>query len=422
MIYTIIRIVLGLLFVVSGWVKAVDPMGTAYKITDYAAALHIEWLSDMSIPIAIVLCGMELFMGLMLIFKLWEKIISYLTVLFLAFFTVVTLFLVFMPNFAVKECGCFGDAFVLTNGQTLAKNILFLTLSFFYARRMFRVGVRNNTRYYYSTSFMSGRKKNQLKLLRFFVYVYIFSFSMMIPLYSALYLPPYTYLPFDTGRDLRENVEPKGETQTELIYENIATGEKKTFSVDDTEWQDETKWSYVDTKTSGGTSLAASMDLSFYNSNNEDVTDDIINNEGYTFMVVAQDINDLDYLDIMRLDNLYRMNESGKINLVVATTSPFTTSNVVLNSYGWRKIEVCNADIVELKSVLRSHKGLLLISNGVISGKWNFHQKVFNNIEYNDIKPLISWSKNAIYVYFIVVGLFVAIMLYLVKLYHTIRR
>lgn len=424
MIYAIIRIILGLLFVVSGWVKAIDPIGISYKISDYAAAFNIEWIGDISMPIAILLCGMELFIGLMLIFKLWEKVISYITFLFLSFFTLLTICLVVIPGLSVEDCGCFGDAITLTNAQTLAKNIVFVTLSFFYARRIYHVSIGKNTKYYYSTAFMSGRKKRQLKFSRFVVYLYIFLFSITVPLYSAFNLPPYTYLPFDTGanlRDINKGVDDE-ETKTELVYENILTKEKKTFNVDDTEWHDESKWRYVETITSGGGNESGKMNLTIYDADNNNATDEIIQKKSYTFMVIAQNIKELSYSEMMSLNSLHDMYKGGKINLIVATSSSPEVSNVVLDSYGWQTVNTYNIDIVELKSLIRSHKGVILIDDGIISGKWNLPDKIFKNIDYNDIKPLISWERNAIYVYLSFIGLFFALMLYLVILYHTIRR
>lgn len=423
MIYTVIRLLLGLLFITSGWVKAIDPVGVSYKIAEYGASFGMEWMTNIALPVAIFLCALELFIGLMLFFKLWQRAISYFTLLFMLFFTIITLYLVIVPDVDVKECGCFGEAFILTNTETFIKNIVFLLFSFFYARKNFIASKNSGNKYYYDTGFMSVRKKRQLKLLRFAVYFYIFSFSLIIPLYSAIYLPPYTYLPYDIGTDLRnlDHVQ-EDESVTKLIYENIATGEKRKFDVEESEWQDDTKWKYVNTETTGGTSTPVVSGLTLYDSEKKCATADIIEKDGYTFLVIAQNIKDVDYQDIKKLENLYKLNNAEKIHLAVITASPINSANIILNNYGWNNVDIYNGDLVELKSILREKKGVILFDNGVISGKWNFRGNILKNISFNDLPPLVSWEKNTIIIYFIVVGLFMAIMLYLVGVYHRTRR
>lgn len=423
MIYTIIRLLLGLLFITSGWVKAVDPMGVSYKIAEYATTFNMEWIADIALPAAIFLCAMELFIGLMLFFKLWQKAISYFTLLFMLFFTLITLYLVVVPDLNVKDCGCFGEAFILSNTETFIKNIVFLLLTFLYARKNFISSKNSGNKFYYDTSFMSVRKKRQLKLLRFGVYLYIFSFSLIIPIYSAIYLPPYTYLPYDIGTNLRESRQIlEEESVTKLIYENITTGEKRKFDVDDSEWQDDTKWKYVDTETTGGSATPLVSGLTLYDSEKKYVTEEVVGKDGYTFLLIAQNIKDVTYPEIKKLENLYRMKSAEKITLVVATTSPIENAATLLDRYGWNNIDIYNGDLVQLKSVLRDKKGILLLHDGVISGKWNFRGNILKNISYNDLSPLISWEKNTITIYFFVVGLFMAIMLYLVVVYHRTRR
>lgn len=424
MIYNIIRLILGLLFIISGWVKAIDPIGVSYKIMEYANSFSMPWLESISIPLAVALCALELFVGIMLFFKLWQRAIAYVSFIFLLYFTVVTLFLYLIPDISIKECGCFGDAFSLTNGQTFFKNIVFFTMSFIYTRKIFISHVNSSNRYYYDSTFMTSRKKKQLKSFRFTIYVFIFIFSLSIPLYSATFLPPFTYLPFNIGDSLREgdNSKTKESVVTKLLYENISTGEIKEFDIDDTEWQDDEIWRYVDTKTIGGSDKPVVDKISIFDENKDNVTDQLLDKKEYSFYVISQNIKDLNYNDINKLSNLYKLNKTGRINLVVLTASHIQEVKTVLSFYGWNDIEAYNVDLVELKSLLRNTKGLVLVDNSKISGKWNFRQSVFKSISYNDIQPLIEWEKNAIIVYYIVIGLIATIMLYLIYSYHTTRR
>lgn len=183
MFYTIIRLLLGALFIFSGWVKAIDPAGLSYKIEEYSLSFEMPWLADFSMTLAVTLCAFELFIGLMMFFKLWQKVISTTTFIFISFFTIITFITLIFPSVSIKDCGCFGDVVILTNSQTFWKNVIFLLLAFLYVRHIFISSNKSNSKYYYDNHFMSGRKKRQLKCLRFFVYLYIFSFSLAIPIY-----------------------------------------------------------------------------------------------------------------------------------------------------------------------------------------------------------------------------------------------
>ncbi|MEG0499691.1 MAG: DoxX family protein [Rikenellaceae bacterium] len=424
MFYTVIRLLLGALFLFSGWVKAIDPAGLSYKIAEYGASFGMPWLDDVATPFATILCALELFLGLMMFFKLWQKVVSVATFLFMLFFTIITLLIMILPDVSVKECGCFGDAILLTNTQTFYKNIVILLFAFLYARHVFISSLNSNNKYYYDTGFMSRRKKCQLKFLRLVVYLYILGFSFAIPLYSIFYLPPYTYLPYDIGENIIQtgNNTSSDEVKTKLIYENIASGEKRTFDIDDTEWQDDTKWKYIDTETSGGSSNQTVGTLAIYNQEKENVTKELLGQQGYTFLVITHDINELNYHEINNLESLLKLRKGKKIELVVVTTTPIESAKMKLSTLGWGNVEVYNCDLVELKSLLRDKSGVVLIKDGIISGKWNFKGNILKNISYNDLQPLIDWERNTIIFFFIIVGLFMAVMLYLIIEYHRTRR
>lgn len=423
MFYTILRLLLGALFIFSGWVKAIDPAGLSYKIEDYSHSLGMPWLEDFAMVLAVMLCAFELFVGLMMFFKLWQKAISSTIFLSLIFFTIVTLVPLIFPSITIEECGCFGDVVILTNDQTFWKNIVFLLLSFLYVRYIFITSSRNNNKYYYDNHFMSVRKKRQLKCLRFVVYLYILSFSVAIPLYSVIYLPPYTHLPYDIGRSVVSTDHAITiETETKLIYENIATGEKQTFEIDDPQWQDDTKWRYVETLTTGDETYQNKTSLVIYDKDKNDVTEKLLDKQGYTFLVIAHNIKDINYQELNSLESLLKLGKANKIELAVVTATSIETAEIVLNTHGWNSVDAYNCDLVQLKSLLRDKKGVVLFKDGIISGKWNFKGNILKNISYNDLQPLIDWEYNAIIFFFVIVGLFMAIMLYLVIEYHRSRR
>ena len=131
---TISRLFVGAVFVFSGFVKAVDPMGSTIKYTDYFHSFGLEYLINFVFPLAIILSTIEFMVGLSLILNIKIKINSTIVLLFMAFFTPLTFYLAIANP--VTDCGCFGDALVITNWQTFWKNIVILmpTLILFFNR------------------------------------------------------------------------------------------------------------------------------------------------------------------------------------------------------------------------------------------------------------------------------------------------
>ncbi|HQO50520.1 MAG TPA: DoxX family protein, partial [Bacteroidales bacterium] len=110
------RWITGLVFIFSGIVKGVDPLGTAYKLQDYFAAYNMEWADGLSLFLSILLCSLEFVVGIALIFNLWPKLTTRLLAVIMVFFTLLTFYdAIFAP---VPDCGCFGDAIKLSNWQT----------------------------------------------------------------------------------------------------------------------------------------------------------------------------------------------------------------------------------------------------------------------------------------------------------------
>ena len=123
------RLLMAITFIFSGFVKGIDPLGTQYKITDYLEALHIDWMfpSWSTLLMSIVLAMCEFAIGIFLLLAIRRKLVSKIALLVMSVMTLITLWIVIADP--VKDCGCFGDAIVLTNMETFVKNLILLAIA-----------------------------------------------------------------------------------------------------------------------------------------------------------------------------------------------------------------------------------------------------------------------------------------------------
>ena len=183
-------IILGLIFVLSGWLKGVDPFGASLKIKEYLNLFQFNFLEDSNLLLAIFISAFEMLLGFLLITGLYRKFIAVITLVVMLGFTTLTCYLAFNPLSAIQECGCFGDAISMTNTQTFIKNLVLLVLVVIYIYLLFNR--YKPTKYIFITQNIIAP-------------IYLLFLALLIPLYSLIYLPPFDFLSFNRGTDLLSN-------------------------------------------------------------------------------------------------------------------------------------------------------------------------------------------------------------------------
>lgn len=123
------RILLGITFVFSGFVKAVDPIGFVYKIEDYLISFQLTLFIPLALTFAIALILLEFLLGVLILLGLYRKTATSFAVLLMAVMTPLTLYIA-LAN-PVEDCGCFGDALVISNWATFYKNIVLIAFAIF---------------------------------------------------------------------------------------------------------------------------------------------------------------------------------------------------------------------------------------------------------------------------------------------------
>lgn len=222
------RVFVGIIFIYSGFVKVVDPLGTAYKFGDYFIAMHLEFLNSLSLTMSIALSVAELLIGIVLLFNLLPKISAWAVLLFMGLFTPLTLWLA-VAN-PVADCGCFGDALILTNWQTFFKNVIILVfvMIIFLQRKKFKP--LYSQFWQWALSVTMG----------------IASFGLAF--YCLANLPVIDFRPYHIGANIQEGmVIPDEEKDNVDVYESVfiyeKDGKQKEFV---TENLPDSTWTFVD--------------------------------------------------------------------------------------------------------------------------------------------------------------------------------
>jgi uncharacterized membrane protein YphA (DoxX/SURF4 family) len=348
----IARIITGLLFVFSGIVKGIDPLGTAFKLEDYFTAFSIGFLDDLALPLSIILCLVEFVTGMMLLTGALVKPASWMAALFMAIFTPLTLILAIWNP--VSDCGCFGDAIILTNWQTFFKNVLItLLVVFVFIRKDDEQGVLSPKA---GLNFTIG-------------YAFVFLLFMRMNLAC---LPVIDFRPYKVGTNIAEAmaIPPDAEPDRydiRFIYEK--DGVQQEFTINDYPAND-TTWKFIDQKSillSKGY-VPPIHDFTLISGDGTDMTDRITRHQGDIVLMIARRLDKSDRDGLMKGYNLgLELQKHGKEFCIVTATAPGEAGLLI------KGFNSLFADETTLKTIIRSDPGFLLLHNGTIAAKWSYH-------------------------------------------------
>ena len=349
------RFLLAAVFIFSGFVKAVDPLGTQYKIQDYLEVFGWAASVPAFLPfLASVLQAMvEFCLGVYLLFGIRRRMTTLFVVLIMGVMTPLTLWLA-LSN-PISDCGCFGDAVTLTNWETFGKNVLLLIAA---------VSV-----------FKWGNRITPLVTKRFdwLVAMYTFLYISGMTLYCYRELPVFDFRPYHIGADIRKGMEiPEGEKPT--VYETRfilqKDGVEKEFTLEN--YPDST-WTFVDSKTmvkEQGYEPPIHDFSIIRQEDGEDITDEVLDDDNYTFLLVAHQLSQADDSTIDLINELYDYSVEHGYQFYCLTSSPDSDIEDWQERTG-AEYPFCLMDDITLKTMIRSNPGLMLLKNGVVINKWS---------------------------------------------------
>ena len=348
------RFLLGATFVFSGFVKAIDPIGTQYKLQDYISAVGMGGIVPdiVTLLASVALSALEFSLGVFVLFAIRRHLVSKILVAFMAVMTLITVWIaLFNP---VKDCGCFGEALRLTNVQTLLKNIVLLAASVVVAWRPLRM-----------YRFLS-------RSTQWIAINYTILFVLLLSAHCLYHLPLIDFRPYHIGMNIKKGMEipagaPQPEFETTFILQK--NGVKKEFTLDN---YPDSSWQFIDSKTVQTKEgyVPPIHDFSIQKADGDDITDSVLTAKGYIFLLVSPHLEQADDSNFGDIDLLYEYCQERKIPFYCLTASTKKDIDHWADITG-AEYPFCFTDETTLKTIIRSNPGLLLLKDGTIIRKWS---------------------------------------------------
>lgn len=344
---TVCRILVGGLFIFSSFTKGVDPLGTKYKMLDYFASYHIEWLNEAAMVLAVLMILAEFLIGICLLTNVCPKIAVIGGAVFMAMFTTVTLFDALYDM--VPDCGCFGTAVKMSNWQTFYKNLVIDAVLLPLILNIKTVKCRLDQR----VQFVIGL-------------LYALAFTGF-EIYNYRHLPVIDFMNWKVGKQM--NVKSDEEPQVYVIYKNKETGEVQEFLSPNYPWNDSvwmSQWTFVDQRVEG------SFDYIGFTAKDEegnDVTDMLLNTPNL-LMFTSHDMGMITEEEWAKIKEITEKAEQKGYYVVWATAATPEEMESYQGRYPFVE-EVYYGDELEIKTVVRFNPGLIWLDEGLVKDKWS---------------------------------------------------
>ena len=356
-IAAICRTLLGVVFIFSGVVKAIDPLGTVYKIEDYLKAFG-GFFSDL-LPLAEVaawaLIITELLLGVCMVMNVRTKWTSWIALAFYCVMTPLTLYIA-LTN-PVSDCGCFGDAVVLTNWQTFWKNAVLIVLA------IILVSLRKHVRQLWSGWMELVIVATSLAAVLSFM------------AWTIQHLPVIDFRPYKIGNHLPTLMEYPEDAEADVyefsfVYEKDGVEER--FTLENYPKGDST-WTFVrqESKLIQKGYEPPIHDFEVLNADYEDLTWDILESEEPVTLVVMYNLEKADKKQMAKVEALLGDGDKGYI------LTGSGTDEIISFSLEYPTLSdcICTCDPVTLKTIVRANPGVIVVQNGVVIDKYNIRNR-----------------------------------------------
>ena len=356
-IVTLCRILVGVLFIISGFIKANDTLGFSYKLDEYFLVFNMSFMSAFSVAMAQFICVAEIVLGVATLVGWRMNLVTWLLMLMIVFFTFLTFYSAYFN--VVKDCGCFGDALKLTPWQSFGKDVVLLLL-------ILIIFVWRN----------KVKPLFELKKTRWVVIFALFA-SSIFTYYTYAHLPVIDFRPYAIGNNIKIGMLPPPNAIPDsvvIVFKYKAKdGTIKEFGMNNLP-EDLENYEFVDRtdKVIREGDKAKIHDFTIVDADGNDHTQEFLNNPEYSFMLVAYDLNKSNTKIQGKVNQLADACNKNKIQFfgltstVAAETDLFRHENQNMFDYYF-------CDGTALKTIIRSNPGLVLLQNGVVVAMWHYN-------------------------------------------------
>lgn len=338
----ILRFVVGSVFIYSGFVKAIDPWGTIYKLHDYMVAMNIDLWNNAVLIGAFLLFSIEFMVGIFLVFGCYRRLTITVASLIMLVMLPLTLWIaVFDP---VADCGCFGDALVMSNWATFIKNIIISIM----------IG--------WLIKFNVNSRCFVIPTLQWLSFIASAAFIIIIGLYGYIYQPLIDYRQYKIGQKFLPEESEESTIEYEFIYEK--DGVEKIFHQDNLPGDD---WVFKDRRIiSEIESETDDQNIAIYDEN-EDVTDFVIQSEGRQMLLFYSSLGDISIASSYQINSLNDYCNRNDINMIaIASGTEYQIEN-------WKDLSMAlypiyTSEDTAIKEIVRGNPAIVYLEDGII--KW----------------------------------------------------
>lgn len=354
-ILNLLRIIVGVLFIFSGVVKANDPLGLSYKMDEFFEVLHLTFLSPYSLGFSVIMNAFEIIAGVAVLVGYRMRIFSVLLLLLITFFTFLTGYALFSGT--IRECGCFGDCIKLTAVETFWKDVILLLMILVI--------------FFYRDKIPALFKWSGLVVLLAAVCAFA------VQWYTLNHLPFVDCLPYKVGNNIPEKMKlPPGATPDvyEMMFIYEKDGQRKEFTADNYPWSDST-WKFVDRKdklVKKGNAEPAIKDFILTDLDGVNQTEAILTETRPVYLFLVQNVQEAGSGWDAKMKALQQRWKDQQVIIYGVTASTKEEIAAFKQQHGL-EFPFVQMDGVAIKTAGRSNPCLMLLDKGTIKGKWHYH-------------------------------------------------
>ncbi len=374
----IARILVGCLFIFSGFIKANDPLGFSYKLKEYFEVFEgdtglamFQWFAGIALPLAIIITVSEMLLGFMLLLGFKRDLTLWLLFAQIAFFTFLTFYSACYNK--VTHCGCFGDFLKLKPWESFWKDIALMIL----------------------ITLLFAGKEHINELFKPFIVSTLFLFagiaSIAFPIYAYRNLPPLDFRPYAPGLSIKEQMKTSPTYsppvyETGFVYENVKTGKKEHFTMKNYPWADTVNWKWSATENilvKEAVDPPKITDFTINSLEGVNITSIILNDKDYSFLLVCYDLKQTDDDAALhaKINDFYTLASKDQKKVIALTASSAKEIDDYKHAHQ-ALYDFAAVDAIVLKTMIRSNPGLILMKDGVVIANWHHN----NFPSYSEVK------------------------------------